>query len=97
MAAPPLSIEVIYALPERAWSLRLRLAAGATVADALAQARPRLLEEIPELEISEQRLAIFGRAVRPESPLHDGDRLELLRPLVADPKQARRQRAGRRP
>ena len=39
------------------------------------------------------RLAVFGRAVTPETRLHDGDRIEILRPLLADPKTARRKRA----
>jgi putative ubiquitin-RnfH superfamily antitoxin RatB of RatAB toxin-antitoxin module len=39
-------------------------------------------------------LAVFGRAATPATVLHDGDRIELLRPLLADPKQRRRERAG---
>jgi putative ubiquitin-RnfH superfamily antitoxin RatB of RatAB toxin-antitoxin module len=40
-------------------------------------------------------LAVFGRLVTPASALHEGDRIEVLRPLLADPKQRRRERAGR--
>lgn len=42
------------------------------------------------------QLAIFGKKVPPDSPLHEGDRVEILRPLAMDPKEARRQRARKR-
>ncbi len=89
--AAPLRIEVVYALPERCIGVRLELPPGATVADALAAAK--MQERVPGLVLDPARLAVFGRAVTPETPLHGGDRVEILRPLLADPKQARRQRA----
>jgi putative ubiquitin-RnfH superfamily antitoxin RatB of RatAB toxin-antitoxin module len=48
---------------------------------------------VPGLGVDAAMLAIFGNTATPESLLHDGDRVEVLRPLVADPKQARRERA----
>lgn len=89
--AGPLRIEVVHALPERCFSVRVELPAGATVAAALHAAA--LQERVPGLVVDPARLAVYGRAVTPETPLHDGDRLEILRPLLADPKQARRKRA----
>lgn len=89
--AAPLHIEVVHALPERCFAVRVELPAGATVADALeAAAMP---ERVPGLVVDPARLAVFGRAATPATPLHDGDRVEILRPLLADPKQARRKRA----
>lgn len=84
------AVEVIYALPDKHWTVRLRLPRGATVADALVLAR--MNERVPGLDISKLGLGIFGHKVTPETVLADGDRIELLRPLLADPKQARRRR-----
>ena len=89
--AAPLRIEVVYALPVRCWSATVDLPAGATVADALALAA--METRVPGLQVDPSRLAVFGRSVTPESALHDRDRIEILRPLLADPKQARRKRA----
>ena len=87
-----LSIEVVYALPDRCWRVPLRLPEGATVADALAAAD--LPARIPGVEVDPEGLAIFGQPATPEARLHDGDRVEVLRPLQVDPKQARRRRAS---
>lgn len=88
-----LVIEVVYALPERAWSATVRLPAPATVGQALRLSQMATM--VPGLaSIDAARLAVYGRAVTLDSPLHDGDRIEILRPLLVDPKQARRRRAG---
>lgn len=91
MAAGALSVEVVYALPARCWRWPLRLPAGATVADALAAAD--IAAVVPGWVADPAGLAVFGQAVALETPLRDGDRVEVLRPLLADPKQARRRRA----
>lgn len=89
--ATVLRIEVVYALPARCWSASVDLPEGATVADALRAAA--MESRVPGLQVEATRLAVFGRSVTPDSPLHDRDRVEILRPLLADPKQARRKRA----
>ncbi|TXK64410.1 RnfH family protein [Alkalisalibacterium limincola] len=86
-------VEVVHALPGRSWRVRVALPVGACVADALAQAD--LAKQVPGLDIDPARLAVFGRLVKPRDELHDGDRVEILRPLLADPKQVRRERARR--
>jgi putative ubiquitin-RnfH superfamily antitoxin RatB of RatAB toxin-antitoxin module len=85
-----IAVEIVHALPERAWSVRHVLPAPATVGQALALGLP----DAPGLVVDPSRLAVFGRAVGLDSPLHDGDRIEILRPLLVDPKQARRARAA---
>ncbi|KAA2286356.1 RnfH family protein [Arenimonas fontis] len=85
-------VEVVYALPSRCWRFPLALPTGATVADALAAADPG--RHIPGLVPDPARLAVFGRPAAPDTVLHPGDRVEILRPLLADPKLARRRRAG---
>ena len=92
MATAAATVEVVYALPERHWRVELPFRAGMTVGDALAQAA--METRVPGLVVDPATLAVFGRAATPASPLHAGDRVEILRPLLADPKQARRRRAG---
>ena len=87
-----LRVEVVYALPERCWRVPLQLPAGATVADALAAAD--LTSRVPGIEVDPEGLAVFGQPATLATKLHDGDRVEVLRPLKVDPKQARRRRAG---
>lgn len=92
-AAPPIQIEVVLAHPDRAWRAFLSLPFGATVADAL-----RLVREVPGFPLVEteaEDVGVFGRKVTFDHGLQAGDRLELYRPLTADPKDARRKRAGR--
>lgn len=91
MAGAPLRIEVVCARPGRAWRLALQLPPGATVADALTAAD--LPAKVPGLVVDRECLAVFGRAVGPGDTLRDGDRVEVLRPLLIDPMQARRRRA----
>ncbi|GAB3505577.1 RnfH family protein [Pseudoxanthomonas daejeonensis] len=83
-----LRVQVVLAWPHRFVQLDLRLEPGATVADAIRQAG---LDHEPGVAGH----AVFGVAVEPATLLRDGDRLELLRPLQADPKEARRRRAQR--
>jgi putative ubiquitin-RnfH superfamily antitoxin RatB of RatAB toxin-antitoxin module len=84
-----ITVEVVLALPERTLLRRLMLAEGATVADAIAAADLGGDEAL----VDPQRLGIFGKRVPPEQPLRDGDRVEIYRPLLLDPKEARRRRA----
>jgi uncharacterized protein len=93
MVAESISVTVAYALAERQWLLPLRLPAGATVGDAIAQCG--IAEQLPEVVgIGEDRVGVFGRPCALATPLRDGDRVELYRPLECDPKEVRRRRAG---
>ncbi|WP_314102742.1 RnfH family protein [uncultured Stenotrophomonas sp.] len=82
-------VEVVLAWPERVASRLLELAEGATVADAIAAAAIEGSDACPAV-------AVHGVVARGDQPLHDGDRVELLRPLLADPKDNRRRRAKAR-
>jgi uncharacterized protein len=86
-----LRIEIAYAEPQRAIVKAFRLAPGSCVADALQLAA--LDPDFSALDLATSALGIFGRPTRADQPLRDGDRIEIYRPLTADPKAARRARA----
>jgi uncharacterized protein len=87
-------VEVVYATPERQMLYALDVEAGATVGDAIE--RSGVLAAFPEIDLARNRVGIFGRLAALSTPLRDDDRVEILRPLRADPKEARRKRAARR-
>jgi len=87
-----LSVEVAYATAQKQAIVRLEVPIGCTVAQAIE--RSRIQEQFPGLEIDRERLGIFSRKVSPGHELQDGDRVEIYRPLVADPKESRRRRAA---
>ena len=85
-------VEIVYALPERTLRLQVALSAGATVAGALDYAARQPM--FSGIELNAAPVGIFGRIVAREQLLRSGDRLEIYRPLAADPKTARRKRAA---
>lgn len=89
-------VRVVYALPERQSVVDLRLPVECTVRDAVT--RSGLLERYPQAAKRPLECAVYGRVVALDDRLRAGDRVEILRPLIVDPKQARRQAAirGRR-
>lgn len=87
-----IDIEVVYAEPARQWRVPLRVPAGTTAQAAIAASGLAL--RIPHLRVDPDSIGVFGRLVPPETRLRDGDRVEILRPLVADPKALRRARAA---
>ena len=93
MAEATIRVDVVYALPERAWRVALRLPAGSAVKDAVRASGLR--ERLPELASSPLDCGIFSHPCAPDRVLEDGDRVELYRPLLCDPKEIRRQRAKR--
>jgi putative ubiquitin-RnfH superfamily antitoxin RatB of RatAB toxin-antitoxin module len=88
-----LKVEVAYATLGRQARYPLELAEGASVREAVE--RSGVLAEFPEIDLARNRVGIWGRLVSLGASLSDGDRVEILRPLAADPKEARRRRAGR--
>jgi putative ubiquitin-RnfH superfamily antitoxin RatB of RatAB toxin-antitoxin module len=88
-------VEVVYALADKQKLLRLSLPYGTTVRQAAEQSG--MAAHFPDLDLSTSPLGIFGKAVaKPqERVLEDGERVEIYRPLIADPKEVRKQRAAR--
>jgi putative ubiquitin-RnfH superfamily antitoxin RatB of RatAB toxin-antitoxin module len=83
--------EVVYARPERQFVINVELPAGATARDALLASH--LLETCTEIDPSTAVLGVFGKRVAADHVLREGDRVEIYRPLKADPRIARRARA----
>lgn len=91
MDAEHVAIEVAAATPDRQVVIPLTVPGGTTVAQAVALAD--LPGRLPGLEIDEDRLGVFGKRRRPDEVVKAGDRVEVYRPLTADPKEVRRQLA----
>ncbi len=85
-------VEVAYARPDVQVVLSVQVPAGATVADALEGAKIR--ERFPEIDLATAKVGIFGKLTRLDTVLKPRDRVEVYRPLIADPKEIRRQRAA---
>ena len=78
-------------MPERQELVALEVTAGSTLADAITQSG--LPEMFEEFELDPAKVGIFGHKASLDQVLRDGDRVEIYRPLIADPKEVRRQRA----
>ena len=89
-----LNVTVVYALPQELFQDALELCPGSRVRDALAQSG--VLEAFPEIDVESVPLGIFSRRVELDTPLTEGDRVEIYRPLKLSPTDARRLRAERR-
>jgi len=87
-----LSIEVAYALPQRQTLLKLEVPAGTTLREAIR--RSGLAQQHPELDLKRISVGVFSRPAALDERVGEGDRVEIYRPLVADPKEVRRRRAA---
>jgi putative ubiquitin-RnfH superfamily antitoxin RatB of RatAB toxin-antitoxin module len=90
--AETLNVEVVYALPERQELSSLTLPAGATVGQAIEASG--FLARYPEIDITKNKLGVYAKLAKPDTALRDRDRVEIYRPLIADPKEVRKQRAA---
>lgn len=84
-------VEIAYVEPGRQFLQALDLAAGASIAEAIAASA--LAERFPLLDTASLRVGVFSRPATRDTLLRDGDRVELYRSLIADPKEVRRRRA----
>jgi len=90
--ADTLTIEVIYALPAKQPLLTLQLPAGSTVRQAIDASG--LLQKYPEIDLAKNKIGVFAKLSKLDAVLRDHDRVEIYRPLIADPKEVRKQRAA---
>ena len=85
-------VEVLYALKGHAKRVPLTLEEGATVQQAVE--RSGLLTEFPEIDLGKNKVGVWNKLVKLDTPLRDRDRVEVYRALIADPKEVRKQRAA---
>ena len=92
MNPPKIAVEIVYALPDRQVLRRIMLPDGSTVEDAIRVSGLRAA--FPGMDTT--RAGIHGQPVPATTILRDGDRVEIYRPLRADPKDVRRKRAAKK-
>jgi len=92
MTIGSINVEVAYALPEKQVIRTVNVDAGTTLGAAIVQSG--IMMDFPELELEDAKVGIFGKVAAMTAVLSDGDRVEIYRPLIADPKEVRRKRAA---
>lgn len=87
-----IDVEVAYARPDAQVVLKLRVPAGTSVEQAVRDSG--ILERFTEIDLGKNQVGIFGKLNKLDATLRSGDRVEIYRPLIADPKEVRKQRAA---
>jgi putative ubiquitin-RnfH superfamily antitoxin RatB of RatAB toxin-antitoxin module len=87
-----ISIEVVYPLSQKQEIFSVKLPLGATVRQAIEASG--ILQKYAEIDIAKNKLGVYAKLSKPDAPLRDRDRVEIYRPLIADPKEVRKQRAA---
>lgn len=90
--AEMMSIEVCYAMSDKQEVVRLKLPAGSTLQQSLEASG--LLGKYPEIDLKKNKFGIWNKLSKLDAALRDKDRIEIYRPLIADPKEVRKQRAA---
>lgn len=90
-----MTVEVAYALPDKQQIIRITVPAGTTMLEAVQLSR--IADYFPGLDVESSSMGVFGKAVATPAQrvLAAGERVEIYRPLIADPKEVRKQRAAR--
>lgn len=87
-----ITVEVAYALPQQQLIVPIKVKNGCSAEDAVKKSG--MLQKFPEIDLTKNQLGIFGKLTKNDTPLRHLDRVEIYRPLIADPKEVRRQRAA---
>jgi len=90
--AEKIPVEVAYALPEKQVILKLMVAPDATLEGAIRTSG--ILEQFPDIDLGKNKVGVFGKPGKLSDALHPGDRVEIYRPLIADPREVRKKRAA---
>ncbi len=88
-----IKVQVCYATVHEVTLLDLQVPAGTTLSEAVTHSG--ILQKHPEIDIATTKFGIYGKLKSADSALREGDRVEIYRPLIADPKEARRRRANK--
>lgn len=89
-----MNIEIVYAQPQRSIAKSLKMPPGATIADALRLAAED--QDFQGVDLTNAAVGIFGKVTGRDAALKEGDRIEIYRPLLEEPKLARRKRSSRK-
>lgn len=87
-----ITVEVAYALPHKQLIIPVIVQIGTTAENAIRASG--ILDKFPEIDLTENKVGIFGKATKMDTVLRHLDRVEIYRPLIADPKEVRKQRAA---
>lgn len=87
-------VEIAYALPDEQVILKLDVPPGTSLRAAIEQSG--ILRRFPQIDLQRDRIGVYSRIASLEETAAPGDRIEIYRPLLADPKEVRRQRAKAR-
>jgi len=87
-----MNIGVCYADSDRQLWLRMEVPDGSSVEQAIR--RSGILQRFPEIDLTTQKVGVYGKLVKLDSPVKDGDRIEIYRPIIADPRTVRRRDIG---
>jgi len=90
--ADQIAVEVGYARPDEQVIVALQVPRGTTLREAIEQSG--ILERFPEIDLARNKVGVFGKLNKPAYVLRSGDRVEIYRSLLADPKEIRKQRAA---
>ena len=85
-------VEVVYALPDEQTLLAFEVVEGITAQEVLNQSG--ILEQYPEIDLEKQKIGLFGKIINLDQIIREKDRIEIYRPLIADPKEVRKKRAA---
>ena len=85
-------VEVAYAKPEQQVIVKVDVDENATVNEAIVMSG--ILDQFPEIDLATNKVGVFGKISRLDQSLREKDRVEIYRPLIADPKEVRRKRAA---
>ena len=89
-----LQVYVCYAHAQQEWSRPMQVKLGTTIAEAIEQSG--VVQDFPEINLTTQPVGIYARKKTLDTVLRERDRIEIYRPLVADPKDSRRKRAAKK-
>ena len=86
-----IKVEIAFGKATQQWLLCIEIAEGSTILQAITQSG--ILHECPEINLEKQKVGVFGKIYPLTEQVKDGDRIEIYRPLLIDPKELRRIRA----
>ena len=88
-----MTVEVAYALPHKQMIVEVEVPEGTTALEAAQQSG--IADKFDDIDLDNAKMGVFGKVVSPKQVLQAGERVEIYRPLIADPKEVRKARAAR--